>query len=195
MRRQGRELALKIIYSLQDQDSSLEEVFADFWANFRFRDDVLGDPHDESHRPIPPEVREYAEGLVRGVAGLIRRLGMEKMVLVSSFRPASLELFRALCPEVPVGLLLDEKASAAPLGEILRRLRDLGARALHPSVRGLEPGRVAAVRAAGFDVNVYTVNREEDMLRLAREGAAGIITDFPARARAVLEHITTDKDA
>ena len=65
MRRQGRELALKLIYSLQDQDSSLEEVFADFWANFRFRDDVLGDPHDEFNRPIPPEVREYVEGLVR----------------------------------------------------------------------------------------------------------------------------------
>ena len=149
--------------------------------------------------PVNVEIKDMLggddAGLVRGVAGLIRGLGMEKMVLVSSFRPASLELFRALCPEVPVGLLLDEKASAAPLGEILRRLRDLGARALHPSVRGLEPGRVAAVRAAGFDVNVYTVNREEDMLRLAREGAAGIITDFPARARAVLEHITTEKDA
>jgi glycerophosphoryl diester phosphodiesterase len=117
---------------------------------------------------------------------LIRESGLGGRVLVSSFRRASLELFRDLCPEVPVGLLLDEKATAAPLADILAGLRDLGAAALHPCVRTLAPGRAAAFREAGFDVNVYTVNRPEDMLRLAAEGAAGIITDFPARALAVL---------
>ncbi len=125
-------------------------------------------------------------GLVREVVRLVRASGMADRVLVSSFRPASLELFCALCPEVAVGLLLDEKALAAPTAEIVARLRDLGAAALHPSVRGLRPGRVGEVRAAGFDVNVYTVNREEDILMLAREGATGIITDFPARTLAVL---------
>lgn len=124
--------------------------------------------------------------LVYETVRLIRESGLGGRVLVSSFRRASLELFRELCPEVPVGLLLDEKATAAPVADILASLRDLGAAALHPCVRTLAPGRTAAFREAGFDVNVYTVNRPEDMLRLAAEGAAGIITDFPARALAVL---------
>lgn len=125
--------------------------------------------------------------LVRETVRLIRDSGLGgDKVLVSSFRRASLVLFRELCPEIPVGLLLDDKATAAPVADILAGLRDLGAAALHPCVRTLASGRATAFREAGFDVNVYTVNRPEDMLRLAAEGAAGIITDFPARALAVL---------
>lgn len=125
-------------------------------------------------------------GLVRETARLIRAAGHAGRVLVSSFRQASLEAFRLLCPEVPVGLLLDEKAMAASTPSIIARLRDLGASVLHPSIRGLFPGRVGEFRQAGFEVNVYTVNRPEDVLWLAREGAKGIITDYPARSRAVL---------
>jgi glycerophosphoryl diester phosphodiesterase len=132
-------------------------------------------------------------GLVGAVVSLIRAADLGGRVLVSSFRQKSLELFRDLCPEVPVGLLLDEKAMAASTRDIVQRLRDLGAVALHPSFKGLFPGRIAAFGEAGFTVNVYTVNREEDMLWLAREGAAGIITDFPARARAVLDALSREE--
>ena len=127
------------------------------------------------------------QGLVHAVAGLIRAANLDGRVLVSSFRQKSLELFRELCPEVPVGLLLDEKAMSASTQDIVAQLRSLEAVAVHPALKGLFPGRIAAFAEAGFETNVYTVNREEDMLWLAREGAAGIITDFPARAKAVLE--------
>lgn len=153
-------------------------------------DEALSWSRDEG-LPVNVEIKDMLggddAGLVRGVIDTIRALGMTDRVLVSSFRPASLELFRELCPEVPVGLLLDEKAMGAPTAEIVARLRDLGAVAVHPSFRGLYPGRTAEFRAAGFDVNTYTVNRPEDVARLAREGVAGIITDFPARTRAIIE--------
>jgi glycerophosphoryl diester phosphodiesterase len=132
-------------------------------------------------------------GLARAVVSLIRAAGLDGRVLVSSFRQKSLELFRDLCPEVPVGLLLDEKAMAASTQDIVARLRDLGASALHPSLKGLFPGRIAAFAKAGFAVNVYTVNREEDMRWLAREGADGIITDFPARAKSVLNTLEEEE--
>lgn len=133
------------------------------------------------------------DGLVRAVVSLVRAAGLDGRVLVSSFRRRSLELFRRLCPEVPVGLLLDEKAMAASTDDIVRNLADLGAAALHPSLKGLFAGRIAQVRRAGFAVNVYTVNRAEDMQWLAREGADGIITDFPALARAVLEELKEEE--
>lgn len=133
------------------------------------------------------------DGLVRAVVSLVRAAGLDGRVLVSSFRRRSLELFRRLCPEVPVGLLLDEKAMAASTDDIVRNLADLGAAALHPSLKGLFAGRIAQVRRAGFAVNVYTVNRAEDMQWLAREGADGIITDFPALARAVLEEFQEEE--
>lgn len=133
------------------------------------------------------------DGLVRAVVSLVRAAGLDGRVLVSSFRRRSLELFRRLCPEVPVGLLLDEKAMAASTDDVVRNLADLGAAALHPSLKGLFAGRIAQVRRAGFAVNVYTVNRAEDMQWLAREGADGIITDFPALARAVLEELKEEE--
>lgn len=150
----------------------------------------------ESGLAVNVEIKDMLGGddaeLVAAVASLIRAAGLDGRVLVSSFRQKSLELFRELCPEVPVGLLLDEKAMAASTKDIVQRLRDLGAVALHPSFKGLFPGRIAAFGEAGFMVNVYTVNREEDMRWLAREGADGIITDFPARARAVLDALEED---
>jgi N utilization substance protein B len=69
IRRQGRELALKILYSLPDHEGgALEEVFADFWCNFRFRDDLLGELAEELE-PLPPaQSRQFAETLVAGVS-------------------------------------------------------------------------------------------------------------------------------
>lgn len=164
-----------------------------------FRDEIIPtlaqalDWTKESDLQINVEIKDMLggddAGLVRAVIELLRASGIADRVLVSSFRAASLELFHELCPEIPIGLLLDENALQASTATIIKRLETLGAKALHPSGRGLYPGRIAEIRAAGFDVNVYTVNREEDMRWLAIEGATGIITDFPARAQTVLKRM------
>jgi len=75
IRRQGRELALKILYSLPDHEGgALEQVFADFWSNFRFRDDLLGELAEEPE-PLPPaQSRQFAETLVTGVADHLEQI-------------------------------------------------------------------------------------------------------------------------
>jgi len=76
VRRRGRELALKLIYGLREERATeeIDETIDDFWKNFRFREDILGEALDEVDRPVPPEVRNFADGLVRGVAGNLRRI-------------------------------------------------------------------------------------------------------------------------
>ncbi|MDD2558921.1 MAG: transcription antitermination factor NusB [Desulfuromonas sp.] len=66
-RRNGREYALKVLYSLYDQDRPIQEVLADFWRNFRFNDDVLGEPEEMQDSEVLPEVKEFAEQIVLGV--------------------------------------------------------------------------------------------------------------------------------
>jgi len=62
-------MALKILYSLIDHEGgSLEGVLSDFWTNFQFRNDVLGEAVEESVELPRPEVRHFAELLVTGVA-------------------------------------------------------------------------------------------------------------------------------
>ncbi|NLW81579.1 MAG: hypothetical protein GXY42_07910, partial [Desulfovibrionales bacterium] len=70
---------------------------------------------------------------------------------------------------------------------------DLEAKALHPSLGGLWAGRIHDIRAGGFDVNVYTVNQAGDILRMVRDGATAIITDYPARTHAVLQSLLKDQ--
>jgi N utilization substance protein B len=66
-RRNGREYALKILYSLYDQERPLEDILADFWLNFRFSDDVLGEPEEMEDSTVSPEVKDFAEHIVTGV--------------------------------------------------------------------------------------------------------------------------------
>ena len=75
IRRQGRELALKILYSLPDHEGgTLEDVFADFWRNFRFSDDLLGEADEAQCQTAAPQARQFAEQLVAGVAEQLERI-------------------------------------------------------------------------------------------------------------------------
>lgn len=118
MRRTGRELAIKIIYSF-DGTGSVEALLATFWSNFRFRDDVLGEPLEDSSQAVAEPVREFAEDLVRGVAenlekidGLIGEFStnwsLERMARVdlAILRMATYELLGHL--DVPVSVIINE---------------------------------------------------------------------------------------
>lgn len=68
IRRRGREFALKAIYSLPDQNLPIESIVENFWANFRFNDDVLGEPIEDEKASLPSEVKKFADELILGVA-------------------------------------------------------------------------------------------------------------------------------
>lgn len=118
-RRTGRELALKIIYSLPDQTTGIDEILDDFWQNFRFRDDVLGDPLEDFTGPLPAELRRFTEDLVRGavdhletidqtVSDMSTNWALERMARVdlALLRMAAFELmFR---PEIPSSVTINE---------------------------------------------------------------------------------------
>lgn len=119
IRRQGRELALKLIYGLQDQSIDLHAVLEDFWTSFRFQDDVLGDALDQVKGPVHPEVRRFTEDLVEGVAEHLEEIDdllkthstnwtLERMARVdlSLLRLAAFELLYR--PDIPVSVIINE---------------------------------------------------------------------------------------
>ena len=78
IRRQGREMALKVLYSLADHEGgSLEHVLKDFWKNFQFRNDVLGEAVEDDESLQKPEVMHFAERLVCGVAENLEKIDQE----------------------------------------------------------------------------------------------------------------------
>lgn len=119
MRRRGRELALKIIYSYQDNSASVESVLEDFWSNFRFREDILGEAVDETSEVVPVEVRRFTEDLALGAIanlseldGVIKEYStnwtLERMAKVdlSLLRLATFELL--FHPDVPTSVVINE---------------------------------------------------------------------------------------
>jgi N utilization substance protein B len=118
-RRRGRELALKIIYSFHDQDASIEDVLEDFWANFRFKEDILGEPLDESSEPVSSEVLRFTEDLALGVYKNLEKIdrvigmfstnwALDRMARVdfSLLRMATFELL--FLPEIPSRVVINE---------------------------------------------------------------------------------------
>ena len=71
-------MALKVLYSLADHEGgTLELVLGDFWKNFQFRNDVLGEAVVDEETFQQPEVRSFAERLICGVAENLESIDRE----------------------------------------------------------------------------------------------------------------------
>jgi len=93
-----------------------------------------------------------------GFAGELELLDPARELLVSSFNPLLLAEFHRTAPRWPVACLYENHQFAAVWRSVAGLL---GATAIHPGVTGLERDRVRRFRAAGYDVNVWTVNSVE----------------------------------
>jgi glycerophosphoryl diester phosphodiesterase len=100
---------------------------------------------------------------------------------VSSFdHPVLLEI-RELCPQIPTAVLF----AARPVDPV-RLARDAGAAYLHPQWAYVTDAMVEQAHRAGLRVEAWTVDDPAQMARLAEMGVDGIMSNDPARLRAVL---------
>lgn len=67
-RRVGRECALKVLFALKlDEQVDVSLLLSEFWQNFQFAADALGEPLETAVEPLPTAARNFAETLVKGV--------------------------------------------------------------------------------------------------------------------------------
>jgi glycerophosphoryl diester phosphodiesterase len=108
--------------------------------------------------------------------------------LVSSFNLASADRVRALDEWIPTALLTLVGLDPVDGVEVAHAH---GHGAVHPDVRSLVRGAadatVARAHELGLAVNVWTVNGEDEMRRLAAAGVDALITDVPDVALRVLD--------
>lgn len=119
--------------------------------------------------------------VVEKVVESIQSLDMVDRVIISSFNHDYLRRARAADADVVTAALV-ERAAPDPLA----LLEEIDAQSYNPGLNCIDEGTVHALRAAGFDVLVWTVNEEEDMHRLIDWGVSGIFTDFPQRLNKLL---------
>jgi glycerophosphoryl diester phosphodiesterase len=133
---------------------------------------------------IPGAGRAALAPLVDGVATIIERAPVGARVLVSSFNPWAVRLWRRRAPAIPAGLLFEResplplrRAWAAPL------LRPF---ALHPELVLCSAERVSGWHRRGYMVNVWTVDDPAALAACRRMRVDGVITNDPARSRTAL---------
>jgi glycerophosphoryl diester phosphodiesterase len=132
------------------------------------------------------EVKQAAPSLVAPMLDIIRRMGMQRRVLVASEHQAPLDEVRELAPGLPTSFSYFEvvgfMASLAPGADPYRPRADaLQIPREYESWQLVTPESVAAAHRAGVEVHVWTVNEPADMSALLTLGVDGILTDYPTR--------------
>ena len=103
------------------------------------------------------------------------------MTLLSTGANYCLQKLRIIDPDAKIGLLISDDYISS------EDIRALGANAIHPALGISQNRRIQKWHGAGCEVNVWTVDRMAEMLRLSALGADAIITDCPDCARAIID--------
>ena len=120
-----------------------------------------------------------ARGIEEKVHALTIEMGMEKQVIYSSFSHASvLKMQEYVTEEQTAFLFSDGWLNVVDYAE------PYNVQALHPDFRYLDlEDMVEEAHAKGMKVHVWTVNEEEDALKLHDMGVDAIITNHPGKMR------------
>lgn len=126
-------------------------------------------------------------GIEEKTWALIQEFHLEDRVLISSFNHYSIRRMQAIAPQLKYGLLVE-----AWIMDPAEYCRKLHAQCYHPMYQNLTEEIAAGLRAAGIEMNPYTVNTEEAVRTLARRGITCIIGNYPDMTRRVLAELAAE---
>lgn len=139
---------------------------ADVWPILR------GHTVNVEAKPDDGDLEQLVRSIACEVLGVAAR-GVD--VIVSSFEPRVLDRLRAIAPGIRRGLLLSDDPWEAADGAA--RARNALPQAIHPHHSACTPERVGAWHALGMAVNAWTVDKPDDVRRVAAAGVDSVITN------------------
>lgn len=130
---------------------------------------------------VGPRGQPYA-GIEAKVLGLVKARGLLARTTIQAFQPETIARVRALEPSVRTMLLVSrarvEQDKIPPI-ETVHWAREVGATDLGMDHRLVDASVVAAARAAGIRLSVFTVNEEADLKRVIGLGVDVVMSDRP----------------
>lgn len=158
---------------------SPQHIFAELPQTIMTLEEVLSHPALRNI-PINIEIKDhpitmYSKKVTERVLDVIRRTKSENRVLISSFNHDYLVIAKTFLPIISTGALQLRRHP----NNLIEYLKSLGVAAYHPSDEYCDESLIREVRAAGFGVNVFTVNCKTRQQQLLSYGATAIFTDFP----------------
>ncbi|MDR6939177.1 glycerophosphodiester phosphodiesterase family protein [Arcanobacterium hippocoleae] len=113
--------------------------------------------------------------LIENTLAELERLDPEREIIISSFNHLLLHHVHERRPDIPIGALFVKENLWPDWRSILELV---GASYIHPENTGLTQQMVQTFRAAGYGVNVWTVNSKARANELFNWGATGVFTDI-----------------
>ena len=151
--------------------------------------EIKSTPIEEGLTPIPEE-------MVKIVIDEVDRSNLSDKIIYSSFDWRVLREIKERDPKIPrahltsgaKGKIYDKSPwlDFTPLHsevELPKLIKALGGSAWHPNYKDVNKEIIEISRNEGLPVNVWTVNKEQDMLRMIDYGVDGIMTDYPLKLK------------
>ncbi|MFZ0736074.1 MAG: glycerophosphodiester phosphodiesterase family protein [Candidatus Acidiferrales bacterium] len=130
---------------------------------------------------------ETAWGQHHALAAALRSTGDAARIVVLSFDPGTLEGLRKLDETIMTGLLVEEMRP-----DVVKLALTAGARQICPRGDLISPSFVNEAHRADLQIATWTINQPDQMRTVIAAGVNGVMTDFPDRLRAVIQHLTPE---
>ena len=117
----------------------------------------------------------YYEELEEKTLALVKKYGLEKRIVFSSFLHSSITLLRKLAPEIPCGALVEYD----DLGNPGYYCEKFDFQYYHPGVKALTEEMVKSCREHGIPLNVWTINDMGALEQMYEWGVEGVISNYP----------------
>ena len=149
---------------------------------------LLAEVLHELDMEIDVEIKSNQAGrmgeLAEATAKVIKDSGRADQIMVSSFDPIALMQFHPHLPDVALAYIFGDNQPLPLRKGWVGNLT--GVSLMHPQHTLCTERTVKAWHRAGLPVNVWTVDGDSELLRLAALGVDGVFSNDPAHAIAVL---------
>lgn len=125
----------------------------------------------------------YYKEIEEKTVAMVKEYQLEDRVIFSSFNYLSLVCCKELAPNIKCGVL----GFKGGLGNAGYYVKKYNFEFYHPGIDDVTDELVEDCKAHGIELNVWTVNDEEDVKKLYDWGCRGVITDYPDRCKQWIE--------
>lgn len=129
--------------------------------------------------------------LVKKVVEEINKYGIVENSILSCFDPECVRIVKEIDKNVKTALLYenDELGNEIMTFGVAKYCKQLNVDAAHPHRKLIKENEIIELHNLGIAVNPWTVNLEEEIIRLTKWGCDALISDVPDYCRKVLESI------
>ena len=157
--------------------------------------EIKSTPDEENLTPTPEE-------MVKLVMQEVNKSNLQNKIIISSFDWRTLTEIKNLYPEISRAYLSFQQQAGIKIKntiynrspwmsylpffekyELPKIIKSQGGKALHPYHKDITKKLVDISHQEDLPVNVWTVNEENDMLKMIEYGVDGIMTDYPLRLK------------